>query len=57
MAYFIGMLTPLIIINVIAYFFRDKLDKKGWVKKDVYWRTMISASLGTAIGLYIINYM
>lgn len=57
MEYFLGMLFPLIIINILAYFFRDTLDKKGWVKNEMFWRTMISASIGTAIGLYIINYM
>ncbi len=57
MGYFLGMITPLIIINIVAYFFRDTLDKKGWVKKDVYWRTATLSSLGTAIGLYIINYL
>lgn len=57
MAYFLGMITPLIILNIIAYFFRDALDKKGLVKKDKYWMTMITVSLGTAIGLYIINYL
>lgn len=57
MAYFLGIITPLIIINIVAYFFRDTLDKKGWVKKDAYWTTMSLSSLGTAIGLYIINYL
>ena len=57
MIYFLGMITPLVIINIVTYFFRDTLDKKGWVKKEVYWKTMLMASLGTFIGLYIINYL
>lgn len=57
MAYFLGMLFPLFIINVVAYFFRDTLDEKGWVKKEMYLRTMIFSSLGCVIGLYIINYI
>jgi hypothetical protein len=57
MAYFMGVIAPLIVINIIAYFFRDELDKKGWVNKDTFSRSMFLASIGTAIGLYIINYM
>lgn len=57
MAYFLGMLFPLFIINVIAYLFRDVLDRKGWVKKDVYWQTMATTSLASFIGLCIINYL
>jgi len=57
MAYFLGMITPLIVINIITYLFRDKLNEKGWIKRDMYWKTMFGASLGAFIGLYIINYM
>ncbi|GEM_PF-5106230 len=53
MASLLGMLFPLIIIIVVAYFFRDTLDKKGWVRKDMFWKTMILTSAGSVIGLYI----
>jgi hypothetical protein len=53
MASLLRMFFPLIIIIAVAYSFRDTLDKKGWVKKDMFWKTMILTSIGSVIGLYI----